>query len=630
MKFIRVFFYVFVGVITLKLFNLQVVNAEFYDRLSSGQHEFYKELFAERGKILVKDWNEDTEYVAATNEPRAFVFADPRKITDPEGAAIAIGTILGYELPEDQPTTVVTEEEVTKPAATGDILDGVLEPTEVPVPDEVTEEQPVKETSAAETAPAEEEKQNEITLLTQRFSKHDDPYEPVARNVPESQLQQILALNIEGIDYVLESGRSYPEEGIGGHIFGFVGLADSGEKVGSYGIEGYYNKFLAGENGYLDTQTDISGRWIGVGARDFQPAKDGGDILLTIDRTIQFIACQKLKEGIERYQADSGSVVILEPKTGKVMAMCNVPDFDPNDYSNVDDISVYNDAAIFDAYEPGSVFKPIVMAGALDQGAVSPSTTFNDTGEEKIDVYTIRNSDLKAHGIVSMTDVLQESLNTGMIYVMRAMGGKEMLSYIENFGFGKKTEIELSTESAGTIDSLYKDSEIYYATASYGQGITVTPIQLAAAYGAIANGGKLMKPYIVEELRSDDGTVEIIKPETIRQVISSKTATTLSAMLVSVVEDGHATHAAVPGYYVAGKTGTAQVANPNGGGYQVGVTRATFAGFAPVEDPAFVMVVSLNHPRTSQWAADTSAPIFGDIADFLLHYLEIAPRRSDT
>lgn len=626
MKFLRFFFLAFVAAITLRLFNLQVVNAHFYEQLASGQHTFYKELFAQRGSIYVKDWKEDFEYVAATNEPRAFVYADPRKIEDPEAAAFAIGEILGYERPEESSET---EEEEVEEAPT-DILAGVAEVEDSEGFESVDDEIPDEEPAAEESGPEgnEEEKQNEITLLIERFSKEEDPYEPVVRGIDEDTLEEILALGIEGIDYVLEDGRSYPEQNLGGHIFGFIGTLEDGSKIGNYGIEGYFNEFLAGENGFLDTQTDISGRWIGVGTRNFQPAKDGGDILLTIDRTVQYIACQKLKEGVEAYQADGGSLVIVEPKSGRVMAMCNAPEFNPNAYNEVEDISVYNNRAIFEAYEPGSVFKPLVMSAALDQGAVTPTTLFHDLGEVQIEEYTIRNSDLKAHGLVTMTEVLKESLNTGMIHVMRQMGGKTMLSYIENFGFGELTGVELNTESPGTINSLYKDHDLYYATASYGQGITVTPIQLAMAYAAVANGGELMKPYIVEEKRRPDGQVEKTRPQTIRRVISSKTATTIGAMMVSVVEEGHATHAAVPGYYIAGKTGTAQVAKQGSAGYQAGVTKATFAGFGPVEDPVFAMVVMLDHPRTSPWASDTAAPVFGEIADFLLHYLEVAPRRA--
>lgn len=585
MKTVRWFFYLFAAVVILRLFMLQVVNAGFYESLASGQHDFYQELIAERGTIYVKDWKDDSEYAAATNEARAFLYAEPRRIEDPEEAAQVIAQILGYSFEVE----VVDVEE------------------------------------AEEVSELEEEPQSEYDELLARLSKEDDPYEPIERGVPESTLERILEYEFSGIHYVLEETRSYPEANLGGHLFGFVAKSDDGA-YGQYGLEGYFEDFLAGTNGFLDVVTDIGGRWIGVGKRDFDPAQDGGDLLLTIDRTVQYQACKILAEGVETYDADSGSVIILQPSTGRVIAACNAPDFDPNTYSEVEDISVYNNDLIFTAYESGSVVKPLTMAAALDTGAVTPTTTYEDTGEEKIDEFTIRNSDLKAYGVQTMTQVLEESLNTGMIFVMREMGGLVMTEYFENFGFGTLTGIELDTEVAGTLASLYNDAEIYYATASYGQGITMTPMQLAAAYGVLANGGWLMKPYVVEEVRYTDGTVEETQPTVIRQVIDKSTATTISAMLVSVIENGHADRAAVDGYYIAGKTGTAQVADEYGG-YHDDITNATFAGFGPVEDPEFVMVVKLERPRAVQWAADTAAPIFGDIADFLLDYFEVAPTR---
>lgn len=611
LKALRLFFLLFAGVIVFRLFMLQVVNAGFYEALASGQHDLYQELIAQRGDIMVTDWKDGTEYKLATNESRAFVYAEPRKIEDPVGTTQAIARVLGYEI-------VVTEGSNTGGPVS--ILDGVLESE--------TEEEGValtQDDQDDDAADEEDVSSSDYEILLARLSKKDDPYEPVARNVSEIQLQNILELDLPGIYYVLEDARSYPEKNLGGHMVGFVAKTDEGMK-GQYGLEGYFDQFLSGSNGFLDIVTDIGGQWIGVGKREFEPAQDGGDLLLTVDRTIQYVACKKLQEGVDRYEADGGSLVILEPSTGKIMAMCNVPDFDPNTYNQVESISVYNNNAIFDAYEPGSVFKPLIMAAALDVGAVTPSETYEDTGEEKIEEYTIRNSDLKAHGIQTMTEVLEYSLNTGMIYVMRQMGGALMTSYIEDFGFGTLTGIELDTESTGTIDALYNDHEIYYATASYGQGITATVLQIAMAYGAIANGGWLMEPYIVEEKRYPDGTVEDTRPYAIRQVIDEGTATTISAMMVSVVEEGHAGAASVDGYYLAGKTGTAQVAGSDGK-YQQGVTMATFAGFGPVEDPQFVAVVRINHPRTTEWAANTAAPVFGEIAEFILDYLEVPPTR---
>lgn len=641
------------SIIILRLFTLQVVNAAFYTALASGQHSFYQELVADRGSIYVQDLKSDQQFVAATNEPRAFIFADPRKIEDPVMTATKLAEALGYrvvEIPKEEEAGDEVDE------ISSDTISGSLssrDNSEVMSIDDAVEEAragalneageliesedelvvEVEETTDADDQPIDQTEEDEedngerFLALVERLSKKDDPYEPVARNIDEDTLDVIMNHELPGIDYVLEDVRSYPEENLGGHIFGFVGVDTEGHEVGQYGLEGYFNDYLAGQNGYLNTETDMAGRWIGVGARHFEPAVDGGSIDLTIDRTIQYIACKKLSEGVERYQADGGSLVIIEPKTGKILAMCNAPDFDPNVYNEVEDVAVYNNDSIFTAYEPGSVFKPLVMAGALDTGAVTPTTSFLDTGEVEVDDYTIQNSDLEAHGWVTMTEVLEESLNTGMIYVMRQMGPSVLKSYVEDFGFGVLSGIKLDTESSGTISSLSETAEVYFATASYGQGITVTLLQLAAAYGALANGGSLMRPYIVDALHQVDDTVEQFEPEVIRQVVSKKTATTIGAMMVSVVENGHSTLAGVPGYYVAGKTGTAQVAKSGGGGYQSNVTMATFAGYGPVDDPAFVMAIMLDHPQTSPWAADTSAAIFGEVADFLFQYLEIAPRR---
>lgn len=609
-KYLRLFFLIFACAIGAKLFLLQVVNAQFYQDLASGQHDFYQELIAQRGDILMSDWKDGSEHAVATNQSRAFVYAEPRKVEDPESTAKSLARILGYEITD---ATIQTQEQ----EQSNGIFAGLFDSSELDV--ELDEEGQIDE---AEKEP----EVSDYELLLTRLSKADDPYEPIARNITESTLSKILDLNLSGIHYVLEDVRAYPEENIGGHVLGFVAQNDDGMN-GQYGIEGYFDEFLSGQNGFLDIVTDIGGSWIGVGKREFDPASDGGDILLTIDRVIQYNVCKALEQGVEKYEADGGSVIVMEPSTGKIIAMCNMPDFDSNNYNQVDSISIYNNNAIFDSYEPGSVFKPIVMASALDVGAVTPSETYEDLGEVIIDEYTIRNSDLKAYGIQTMTQVLENSLNTGMIYVMREMGGKVMTEYLEKFGFGTLSGIELDSEATGTLASLYKDFEIYYATASYGQGITVTPLQIASAYSTIANGGWLMQPYIVEEKRYADGTIEDSQPIKVRQVIDSKTATTISAMMVSVIENGHASLASVDGYYLAGKTGTAQVAKTDGVGYEQGITMATFAGFGPVENPQFVAVVRIDHPRTTEWAANTAAPVFGEIAEFILDYLEIPPTR---
>lgn len=462
--------------------------------------------------------------------------------------------------------------------------------------------------------------------MFEKMSVKNDPYVPIKTKVDDAEADKVRALGIRGIGLASEPHRFYPEKSTFSQVVGFYGAAAEGDgRVGKYGVEGHWQEELAGSHAAPD-ETGSLGELLG-GIGKFLPATDGDDLTLTIDRNIQYMVCDKLKAAVTKHSADGGSAVVLNPKTGAIMALCNAPDFDPNDASAVTDFGLFNNRAIFAAYEPGSIFKAVTMAAGIDSGKVSPHSTYVDEGSVKIGPFTIRNSDGKAHGLQTMTQVLDESLNTGTIYIANKVGTKEFLKYVEAFGLGTPTGIDLDTESSGNIESLYKKGDIWNATASYGQGITVTPLQMATAYAAIANGGKLMKPYVVGGIRHADGTEEVIEPVVLRQVITKRAAALVSGMLVSVVENGHGKKAAVPGYWVAGKTGTAQVPNPNGSGYLVGVNIGSFAGFAPVDDPAFVVVVKLDHPKDVEWAESSAGPLFGEIAKYLLHYLQIPPQR---
>ncbi len=595
----RIGVFVVAAIIVARLFMLQVVDHRFYEALASGQHEIFQELFPERGDILVQDLMSEELVAAATNQQLGFVYADPRRVENPYETALLLSEVLEYDLDKDQYRDILLEDW----ADSVDTLDS-----------EDLEE-------------AEEETESEFSILLNRLSKEDDPYEPIAWQVSDEQLEQIDALELAGIYYVREPSRSYPEEEMGGHVLGFVGSDEDGNLAGRYGIEGYFEEILAGTAGFIRSERDIAGRLIAVGERSFEPAVDGADVTLTIDRTIQYMACSKVRETVLWHGADGGSVIILDPATGAVLAMCSYPDYDPGAYNEVEDINVYNNPAIFGAYEPGSVFKPITMAAALDSGAVTPGTTYEDPGVVEIAGYQIKNWDLEAHGTQTMTQVLEQSLNTGVIWAMQETGADVFHDYIQAFGFGELTGIELDTEAVGDISTLDHPSEIYPATASFGQGITTTPLQVAASFAAIANGGTLYRPYIVEEISYPDGQVETTQPEAVRRVITEKSAQLLSAMLVSVIEAGHGARAGVDGYYIAGKTGTAQVASTTGPGYDPDVTIGSFAGFGPVSDPKFAMIVRVDRPRSVQWAESTAAPLFGELAAFLLQYLEVPPER---
>jgi len=566
LRFLRYGFMVAGLVVVGQLFRIQVLSHAFYEALAGGQHDIFQELFPERGKIYSRDTVTGEEYVLATNQKLTLVFAEPFRIKDPKGAVEKLASVLEWE-------------------------------------------------------------EEERAGFEEKLSDAARRYVPLESKVSDESRQKIEALDIEGIRFTDETHRFYPEMMSGAQMLGFLGIAEDGSRVGRYGLEGYFESILAGAQGHLESERDSGGRLIVMGDHRIQEAVDGSDLILTVDRTIQHVVCGKLQSWIELHQAERGSVVILDPKTGAVLAMCNAPVFDPNTYNLVETIDVYNNTAIFDAYEPGSVFKAVTMAAGLDTEKVTPDTIFDDTGEVKIGLYTIRNSDLEAHGEVTMTDVITKSLNTGMVEVVSRLGSETFLKYVKDFGFGQRTGIELQTESTGNIEALGKHGDIWSATGSFGQGITVTLLQLAAAYGAVANDGILMKPYIVSEIHPDGEEPEIRSPKKVRRVVSERASKLLTGMLVSVIERGHGTRAGVPGYWIAGKTGTAQIARQDAAGYEKDDTIGSFVGFGPIEDPRFVIGVRIDRPQSVRFAESSAAPLFGDIAAFLVDYYKIPPSR---
>lgn len=551
--------------IVLRLGYLQIIERETYAILASDQHDLQKKLLPTRGKILVRDPVDGRLYPLATNREAWTIYGVPKEMKDPVAVAHELAPILG-------------------------------------MPD--------------------------VDLVTRLTKRKDDPYEPLIKDATTEVVQRVKEKKLEGIGFVKTDARLYPERGISGQLIGFV-AANNGQNImtGKYGIEGTFNELLAGKLGSLFAETDAKGGRLTFGESRIEAAVDGSDIILTIDRTIQYEACSRVKAAVERHGADSGTIIVMNPDTGAILAMCSAPDFDPAEYGKIKDLSVLNNSAVYGAYEPGSVFKAFTMAAGIDANKISPKTTYVDKGVEEIDQFKVHNADLKAHGVQTMTQVLDESLNTGTIFVQRQLGKDVFRSYIESFGFGKQTGIELSPESKGTISSLAKKGSIFAATASYGQGLTTTPIQLLAAYGALANGGKLLRPYVVAEIVHPDGSRERTKPHVIGTPISARASRVVSGMLVSTVEQGHGKRAGVAGYWVAGKTGTAQVASTNGTGYQKDVTIGSFAGYAPASDPKFVMLIKIDHPRDVQWAESSAAPLFGEMAKFLLTYMRVPPER---
>ena len=457
-----------------------------------------------------------------------------------------------------------------------------------------------------------------------KLKDYEDPYEPLKSKLEDETVEKIKDLNLPGVGFETEKRRWYPQGSLAAHVLGFVGIQND-QKIGQYGLEGYYEKELAGTDGLMKSKRDALGRWLLLEDYSVDPARDGSDLYLTLDQNIQYLAEQELKKMAESWHIFSGCAIVMDPKTGAVKAMASFPGFNPNEYNKAESINSFSNSCIQQIYEPGSVFKPITMAAGLDSGKVSPSTTFNDEGFVKIGPDIIRNALQKSYGLSSMTQVLEKSINTGVIFVERLVGSEKFEKYVESFGFGEICSIDLEGEVSGSLKNIKTNREINLATAAFGQGISVTPLQMASAIGAIANQGKLMRPYIVEKIVKDNGEEQITEPQVVREVISPKSAAKLSTMLVSTVDNGY-DQVKIKNYNIAGKTGTAQMADTQKRGYGDDVSH-TFIGYAPAYDPKFLIFLKIEKPIGAQFASTTLSPVFSELAQYILNYYEIPPER---
>lgn len=561
---VAIVFLIFTIIIIARLFVLQILEHEYYATFAMSTHEIYKRLYPERGQIYFQDSRTGETYPAAINREYYLLYAVPKEIPSEQVASTtaALAEILQYQNDEEK------------------------------------------------------------KLLSDKLSKPNDPYEPIAKKLTDNIVDQIKNKNFSGIYFTPQTFRFYPEEELASNILGFCRAEDKTQS-GSYGIEGYWDKILAGKGGFFAGQKGAFGNRVTVSNNTKVEAENGPDMILTIDRNIEYQACKALKEGWTEYGAKSATLVIMEPKTGAILAMCSYPDFNPNKYSEIKDVAAYNNDSVFTPYEPGSVYKPITLAIGLDMNLFGPQTLFNDPCVRKIDGFNIRNAEDKCYGTITMTQVLENSVNTGLIWAEEKIGRENFYEYTKKFGFGEKTGIEINTEVSGNVSSLEKKGKVYGAVASFGQGITATPIQLAAAYSAIANEGNLPKAHIVSELRWPDGRIEKTAPTESTPVISPRAAKLTTGMLVSVVEKGHSRQAKFEHYYMAGKTGTAQIPGP--GGY-TDETNHTFAGFGPVNNPKIVAVIKYEMPKRA-WAESTATVTFKKIMDFVIKYYGLPEER---
>jgi len=464
----------------------------------------------------------------------------------------------------------------------------------------------------------------ESSELLSKMSVGGSFYEIVLKEISDELADDINKANLKGVYVGYKKKRYYPNETIASNVIGFINEAG----IGQYGIEGYYNKEL---KGLKETQKKENNPWKFIFSSSEKDSLNGASLNLTLDYNIQFMADKLIKEGVEKYKAKSGEIIVMNPNTGEIIAMAQYPNFDPNNYKNQTSYSVFQNNSIEKLFEPGSIFKPITMAIALNENLVEPDTMFEDyLGYVQYGKYKVSNYSEKAWGKTSMTTILEKSINTGVIYVENLIGHKKFLEYVENFGFFKKTDIdlsgEISSENKEIKKALQQKIEVTFANASFGQGINITPLQITTAFCSIANGGNLIKPYIVKEILIN-GEAKKIEPEIEKNIISQETSLDLKKMLISVVENGYGRTGKVDGYYIAAKTGTSQIPwsslGINKSGYS-DETWQTFLGFAPALDPKFVALVKIDSPETST-SEYSAGPVFQELADYILKYWQIPP-----
>jgi cell division protein FtsI (penicillin-binding protein 3) len=444
------------------------------------------------------------------------------------------------------------------------------------------------------------------------------------RRMSPDQVQKIKDLDIDGVGFVKETKRFYPNGEVAGHVIGFTGLDPDGLE----GIELKYNSTILGSTGYLVTERDALGRDVAQKGTVVTKASKGENVTLTLDKNIQYITEKELAKAVTQSGAKGGMALVMEPQTGRVLAMANYPSFNPNAYFRYPPQDLRN-KTIVDSFEPGSTFKVFLISAALEEKAVTPNDAFNcENGSFAIGGRVIH--DTHRYGRLTVSDILKYSSNIGAAKIGGRLGQERLYSHLKDFGFGARTGIDLPGEAYGYLRDGGQWYGVELATISFGQGVSATALQLTVAISAVANGGQLMKPYLVEKISDENGVeLEHTSPQVQRQVISPETAATMTRMMEGVTtEGGTGMNAAVEGYRVAGKTGTAQKVDPVTKGYSANKRTASFVGFVPADNPRLTILVVVDEPKTSPYGGVVAAPAFSAIAQQTLCYLKVPPDKS--
>jgi len=441
------------------------------------------------------------------------------------------------------------------------------------------------------------------------------------RQVSAGESAKVRKLDLPGVGFIKEHHRFYPNSEIGAQVIGFTGL----DPQGLEGLELEYDSLVFGQGGFLVTERDALGRSFGSGQYEVRGRSRGADLYLTLDKNIQYIVEKELAQGVKKAGARAGSVVVLEPASGRVLAMASQPDFNPNAFSEYRP-NQWRNRTLTDTFEPGSTFKPLLLASALNEGLVRPGQIIDcEKGAYAVGGKVIH--DHHAYDKLTVREVLKVSSNIGAAKIAKILERDRFYSYLRDFGFGTKTGIDLPGEVPGLVRPPSQWFEIDMAAMSFGQGLSVTPLQLANAVAAIANGGYLMTPYLVERIVGDRGeTIETRGPQVVRRVIDPQTAALMLDLMTGTTEEGGTgTLAAIPGYRVAGKTGTAQKVDPVTGGYSVDKRVGSFVGVVPANAPRLVILVVIDEPQGIPYGGVVAAPVFAQIAAKTLRYLKVPP-----
>jgi len=565
------------AIFVMRLFYLQVVRHSYYESMALKEHTSKFTLPPQRGLIYAKDSGSNIAPLAL-NEASYTVYADPRYVSDADKTADTLRQIAGGNL-------------------TGSFEDGLR--------------------------------------------NKNVQYMVLAKQVNQKQADLISQAHLSGIGMHEQDRRVYPEGALAAQVLGYV----NNDGQGQYGIEQFLNNDLSGKAGLLKAVTDVHGIPLSVGDNNVQePAQNGKNMVLTIDRNVQSYAEQALKQGLDKVHAKHGSVVVIDPNSGAVMAMANLPSFDPAKYYEVTDYGAFQNAIVSDPYEAGSVVKTFTMAAGLNEGVVKADTTYDDTGSANVDGAVIKNVLQNVNGKRNMTEVFQYSLNTGVVYVLSQLGGGNLNAqardklfgyFTDHYQFGKKTGIEQAGESAGQIipPNAAEGNNVRYANMTFGQGLDTTMIQLANGFSAMVNGGTYYKPHLIDGYVSDDNTeANKAAPQVVKaNVISPDASKTLNDMMHT------ARKLSIPGqdkagYYVAGKTGTAQVIDPKTGAYSNNNAVGSYLGFGgnSATTPRYVIMVRVTDAQVGAAAyagGEAAAPIFANISNWLLDYLKVQPSR---